>query len=244
MGSPRWINYGVAWLLLIALTGCATTSPTTEPIQVTPAKSVDVSQSQGWWYARFRPYWPEETWPSFYVDAYIAHQVILPVLVRYGYGIELWRFHRRAARDGAGHQFSFIFYTSPQHAAAIFDTLQANALLKELTREGVLDKQIFDAVDVIKRPDIEDTSDSNWSPLLQQSWPYFIMGVSRLWVDLIDRIAADFSARLDQASTQEKLEIYKEINDIVTGIWQVEGKHAFLHHLNALFGYQPMNIRF
>ena len=107
-----------------------------------------------------------------------------------------------------------------------------------------LDEQIFDAVDVIKRPDIEDTSDSNWSPLLQQSWPYFIMGVSRLWVDLIDRIAVDFSARLDQASTQDKLEIYKEINDIVTGIWQVEGKHAFLHHLNALFGYQPMNIRF
>ena len=69
MGSLRWINYGVAWLLLIALTSCATTSPTTEPVQVTPAKSVDVSQSQGWWYARFRPYWPEETWPSFYVDA-------------------------------------------------------------------------------------------------------------------------------------------------------------------------------
>lgn len=28
----------------------------------------------------------------------------------------------------------------------------------------------------------------------------------------------------------------------LTALWQNEGRHAFLHHLNALFGYEPILI--
>ncbi len=32
------------------------------------------------------------------------------------------------------------------------------------------------------------------------------------------------------------------MNDAVDDMWRQEGRHAFLHHLNAVFGYQPLVI--
>jgi hypothetical protein len=34
------------------------------------------------------------------------------------------------------------------------------------------------------KKEIADTSDPSWPPSLQQSWPYFIMGVSVMYLDL------------------------------------------------------------
>jgi len=35
---------------------------------------------------------------------------------------------------------------------------------------------------------------------------------------------------------------YREISQEVEATWRNEGGHAFLHHLNALFGYGPVNL--
>ena len=37
-------------------------------------------------------------------------------------------------------------------------------------------------------------------------------------------------------------EVYARLNDRLCGIWQQQGRHAFLHHLNALFGYVPLLV--
>ena len=33
---------------------------------------------------------------------------------------------------------------------------------------------------------------------------------------------------------------YQEVNTTLSELWRKEGRHAFLHHLNALFGYEPL----
>ncbi len=38
------------------------------------------------------------------------------------------------------------------------------------------------------------------------------------------------------------LDFYRQVNDAVTDTWHREGHHAFLHHLNALFGYEPIDL--
>jgi uncharacterized Tic20 family protein len=39
------------------------------------------------------------------------------------------------------------------------------------------------------------------------------------------------------------LSYYKQTNDRVSTLWREQAQHAYLHHLSALFGYQPVLIR-
>jgi hypothetical protein len=114
-------------VLVMAIAGCATTvkRKAVETIEPPPA---EIASSAGWWSARFRMYWPPEEEPFWHTDLLIAHKIVAPVLLQYKDRIYLWRFHRRATRDRAGHQFSFIFYASAQTAYQVFDTLRSNAL--------------------------------------------------------------------------------------------------------------------
>ena len=63
------------------------------------------------------------------MDVLLAHQLFKPVLLKYAHNIELWRFHRRAGRDKAGHRFSFIFYAREATATAILNNLAENPLI-------------------------------------------------------------------------------------------------------------------
>ena len=91
------------------------------------------------------------------------------------------------------------------------------------------------------RPRVEDFSDPGWSPVLQRNWPSFIMGVSSLWLGLIDDAMAEPSG--DSQGIRALLDRYRKADGQVSSIWYKEGQHALLHHLNALFGYKPMLIR-
>jgi hypothetical protein len=92
--------------------GCAvqyTAMPGAGATGVSPAVVSD--QIHYWWYARYRLEWPQGAEPDWPVDLLLADRVIKPVLQSHRNEISYWRFHRRAIRDEAGHQFSFIFYT-------------------------------------------------------------------------------------------------------------------------------------
>ena len=66
------------------------------------------------------------------------------------------------------------------------------------------------------------------------------MGVSQMWLNLIAQVAGD-NLRSDPPLSIEEIEaFYKQVNQTVTDLWQKQGRHAFMHHLNALFGYEPM----
>lgn len=226
-------------VLVMAIAGCATTvkGKAVETIEPPPA---EIASSAGWWSARFRMYWPPEEEPFWHTDLLIAHKIVAPVLLQYKDRIYLWRFHRRATRDRAGHQFSFIFYASAQTAYQVFETLRSNALLTEMAYTGRVIEEVYDNPDRITKPRIKDTSDPNWPSLIQKSWPYYIKGVSQMWLNLITETVADMPTPDAPLSLDEYEELYKEVNATVTSLWENNGRHAFLHHLNALFGYKPV----
>ena len=227
------------FLLLVLIAGCSSIGPVSTPA-IKPLKTSELPSGNGWWAARFRMQWPPETQPIWYMDLYLAHRVILPRLEQNRQAISLWRFHRRAARDGGGRQFSFIFYASPQTAQKIFDALKTDPLVNKMKSNGILDKDVYDDPTRITLPNIEDTSDKNWPASIQKSWPYYIMGASQMWLNLIAEITAENTAESPPASIAEIETFYQQINETITGLWQQEGRHAFLHHLNALFEYEPL----
>lgn len=192
-----------------------------------------------WWYMRYRIAWPEGVEPDWRVDLLLADAVIKPVLRTYRERLGYWRFHRRANRDGAGHQFSFIFYTDRDTAAAVYAALAGDKLTKKLLDNNILLNTVTDDPANNHLSGVEDTSDKNWSEELQKAWPAYIMGVSDMWLQLIEQYAGEYTAGAD---VPDLLERYGKVNDRITALWKNEGEHAFLHHLNAIFGYEPIVI--
>jgi hypothetical protein len=224
-------------LLMMVMAGC-----TTAPVKPSGggAPPPEIAASEGWWSARFRMQWPEEQPVNWQWDLLIADKIIAPVLEQYKESIRLWRFHRRAARDQAGHQFSFIFYSSAERATQIFDALRSDALLAEMKSAGVVIAAIYDQTDNIAKPRISDTSDPHWPSAIQKSWPYYIMGASQMWLNLISETVAEMQPPGAALSLAENEQLYKRVNAEITSLWEANGQHAFLHHLNALFGYEPL----
>lgn len=226
-------------LLMMVIAGCATTRPARSPETIKPPPK-EIASSNGWWFAQFRLHWPAEEKANWYLDLLIAHKIVMPALTRYKDEIHLWRFHRRAVRDQAGHQFSFIFYASTETAYQVFNLLRSNELLTQMKSAGMIIEDRFDNTDRIIRPDIEDTSDATWPPTIQKNWPYFIMGASQMWLNLISETIADMPNLYRPLSIEEYEEQYIKANDAVSELWRQKGQHAFLHHLSALFGYQEI----
>jgi hypothetical protein len=227
---------------VLAFGGCASVSPGVAPVTA-PVKAEVGPSPNGWWYARFVMNWPQGKEPSWHIDPLLAHLVVAPVLIQYGNEIVLWRFHRRAVRDQAGHQFSFIFYAGPETAREVFAALQADAWLKKMKDRGVIIRDTYDDTSTITRPNLEDTSDSNWSPPIKKSWPFYIMGVSEMWLNLIREVTAQTTGGKTPSNLDDALGLYEQVNAAIEQMWQEEGQHAFLHHLNAIFGYEQLMIR-
>ena len=199
--------------------------------------------TQGWWYARFRIKWPENTEPSWHIDLLLAHKIIVPLLHRYSEAICFWRFHRRAARDIEGHQFSFTFYSSPETANQVLGSLRSDAILKKMKKAGLIIQDIYDDPARISTPRIEDTSDGTWSPQIRKSWPFFIMGVCQMWLSLITEVTASMPAQPKSSSLPKMILFYQRVNDTIKTLWREQGSHSLLHHLNAIFGYEPIFVR-
>ena len=231
----RWRQGWFLWLVLSALivTGCASAPPHVA------VEGQSESVAAGWWQMRFQLVWPEGEEVRWHLDALLANEVVAPVLREYQSQIVLWRFHRRASRDGAGHQFSFIFYASSQTANALYAQLQQNRILQSLREQELLIDQRFDNTGRIEKPETSDTSDEHWNIAMQRAWPYYIMGASELWLGLIQEQAKTMSL---PETVPELVAVYQEINGRVSAIWRKDGEHALLHHLNAIFGYAPIEV--
>ncbi len=194
-----------------------------------------------WWRCNFQIVWPDDAGIKWEVDLLLAHAVVAPVLSYHIDDIEYWRFHRRAARDSSGHQFSFLFYSTPETASLVMAEIAESKLLSRIHEANLIRGVIIDDPAQPLLQKIEDTSDPQWSPELQRNWPAFIMGASSLWLGLIDE-RMPFSPG-DDTDINLLLEEYRDVNDRITETWRTEGQHALLHHLNAIFGYEPLHIR-
>jgi hypothetical protein len=236
--SLLWVPV-TATIFWALISGCASPGPSKTTATIEPAPT-EATASVGWWYARFGLHWPAEEPVEWHWDLLIANSIIKPVLEKYKDAIQLWRFHRRAARDNVGHQFSFIFFTSAETADLIFSTLRANELVAEMQLAGIIEKVRYDDPNQNTLPRIEDTSDESWPPVIQRNWPYYIMGASQMWLNLISDTIADMPDLYSSTSLGEKERQYKIADETIDALWVRKGQHAFLHHLSGLFGYRAI----
>lgn len=237
---------------LILLTGCASVSMNktkekgviaeNEPVppQLTGYSQVTLNQA-AWWRVSFSRQWQEN--PPWYIDVYIAHQVIKPIVDEHGQNLILWRFHRRSVNDAAGHRFSFMFYTTREVANQVFEKVNADPkVIGLLDREVIAELYISD-LDDNKQRQIQDGSDQVWTPEIQAAWPEFAMGVSKSWLVLVDEIARKYrDSNAAEIEADDELSIYSVVNDEINKMWEQQGNHAYLHHLNALFGYKELFV--
>lgn len=237
MLTPGVARVLCALVLAIAAAGCAAVNPPVELPRPVPPPS-----GQSWYALRFRIDWPDGQAPRWHTDLLLADRVVRPVLERHAGDIEMWRFHRRAARDGAGHQFSFLFHASAATAEAVYAEVDASPDLQLALAAGRVIAVAADDPADAGRPGRADTSDPAWSAPLRRAWPHYLMGASRMWLDLVHELAAAPPGPGGQFAELDS--IYAAASAAVTAVWRDEGRHAFLHHLNALFAYEPLLLRF
>ena len=233
-----WVTIALG---VIIIAGCAGMTPQGTSTAIVREPLQD-NTAMGWWSVRFQHDWPEGGAAAWHMDALIAHRVVAPILERYHDQIPLWRFHRRAARDKAGHRLSFIFYADSVSAQGVIAAVQNDSLVVELLQSGNIWRVSVDGNGQITKTGIGDTSDQSWSPIIRNTWPYFIMGVSKTWLEMVAVEADRRQSSTGVASIDDLIEQYRLIDDEVRQIWQTEGHHAFLHHLNAIFGYMPVIV--
>lgn len=228
-------------ILALGLWGCASLPPVEESSDKREDDHVQsdaLPEGKGWWYARFHIDRPDDEEIRWYIGTLIGGEVIAPVIADYYRDVSIWRVHRRASRDDYGHVFSFIFYTTPQAAQRIYTDIENHTVVKSLLENGRLTRVSIDDVTRITRPNIEDTSDHHWPVSVQKTWPTMIMGSSRMWLDLVSEFASRESGMVGIEAR------YKKVQDDISRIWREQGQHAILHHINAVFSYQPMLIRY
>lgn len=228
--------------MLLMLSACTRMVTVRTPADDVPAGSMTAAEDENtWWSIAFRLRWEPEDTPDWYLDALLADQICAPALAALAPQISLWRFHRRASDDGTGHRFSLLAYTDPVTADILFGQIRQASLLRWLESDERIDSVTMTRLDRPELPPIADTSDVSWPAEIQASWPWFIMGVSQTWLSLIKQVTAE--QPLEEPSPAKLLDYYRTVNDRVSALWRDYGQHVYLHHLNALFGYEPLVIR-
>ena len=184
-----------------------------------------------WIQYKFRFYSLDSHW----IDLFLIDTAIRDVLLKHD--IQLWRFHRRWAKDSVGHQLSFLCYVDPNDGIGIEigDDLINHTSVK-LLREY---KWIKSYSTEIYEPGIEKTSDTKWSEELQESWPYFIHGASAMILHLLDEWGLE---DIKEPNIKQIEQIYTAIDSHVKEHYTDQAAHAFIHHLSALFGYAPIKL--
>jgi hypothetical protein len=228
-----------ASLVMLAATACSSMRGSGKPPSAGFAIPVTAATAY-WWAYRFQIDWPADEPADMAVDLLLAHAVVKPALAQFAPRLSYWRFHRRATRDQTGHQFSFLFYGDRPTAEALYAALDASPVLTRVQEQGLVTRIVKNDLHNPLRPGIADTSDPHWSPMLQRQWPAYIMGVSLMWLGLIEEAVAELPAALREGD--DRLAAYRQAEARVSRLWYEEGQHAFLHHLSAVFGYRELLV--
>lgn len=227
-------------LLVLVLNACAITvpSPILEQQRVPHMQEfADRYSEKGWSAVRFTISWDKSSDPEWYIGTLIAGEVISPLLRKEQQKIIFWRIHRRAVDDKTGHVFSFIFYSSQVDAALIYQRFRDTKLIAQLRHQQLLLKVTYDALDN-RQTNLADSSDPAWPETIRSSWPFFMMGASQMWLEQIRIFKKE---TLNEPDMQQR---YQLIQSKMTELWQRQGGHALMHHLNALYAYQPVLVQF
>lgn len=198
-----------------------------------------------WYSFNFNIVWPEGESPKTWIDVFITDTIVRDVVRKKKSEIAFWRVHRRRKRDEHGHELSFDCCAEKNTGESIRDTILLNPAYRLLTANELLSagnvtlQERGQAIDTLTR-------DEPWPPELQRAWPYFILGVSQMYLDLMQHIKAQIpnfpAADLSNIDIEEIARSYTVLDKELACIWQQFGSHAFLHHLSAAFGYNAIRI--
>jgi hypothetical protein len=145
--------------------------------------------------------------------------------------------HRRAAPDGACHQFSLLVYASPPTTERLHERFDADPTLRDLQ----VSRQLRDLIHGCRAEQgtskVAAASDPGRDPAIQRAWPWFIMGVSASWLALIQELAHELLP-----AGAGPLPAYRAIGARIEGLWAAAGQHAFLYHLSGLCGWRPIRV--
>ena len=241
------MSHRVRVCLLLASVLLAACTPALQVQPAAPfapaAAALDAEQAQRyWWQLRIRLAWPDDAAPDFAAHLLIAEQLYLPAIVGNQAALPLWRFHRRAGRGDAGNQFSLIFYADKATAARIDEEVKSAPLTQWLLDNKLIDKVRFAQRSPEELGRLELTSDPQWPIEIQRSWPYFAMGASQTWLMLVQELSSEQQLEGD-VDYPALLQHYQGVDSRLNAQWRQYGQHAYLHHLSAIFGYQPLEIR-
>lgn len=174
-----------------------------------------------------------------WLDLLLLDTLVRDCIESRGTELTLWRIHRRATDDVAGHEFAFISY-APEDVHRALDVLIAgHAALRFLQNAGLL-RELISSDDGSA---IAATSAPTWPEPLKRAWPYYIDGVSRMALKLVDELRASPRPALDAFSAADCEAYYSKLMAQFNEVWHDWGSDAFLHHINAVFGYQPVVAR-
>ena len=171
--------------------------------------------------------------PEWWIDIYLIDTAFRKIIEKYN--IQLYRFHRRDADDGIGHQLSLFCYVTEIVLEKIKKDLFNDVSIKLLDENSMHKSKSIE----IFNNDLNSTSDKNWSIELQYSWVYFINGVSKMLLDLISNIK---NHKIPD-NLKDLKKSYNKINNELSLLYSVRGSHAFIHHISALFGYAPTILK-
>ena len=238
-------GYRICLLIVnLALAACTSTSQVQPAVAFVPeAAALDAERPDlAWWQLRFRFVWDEEEAPDFSAHLLIAEQLLLPVIVEQQAGLALWRFHRRAGPGDSGNQFSLIFYSDAATAERIDQQIASAPLTQWLLQNKLIDKVRFAQRSPEELGRLELTSDPEWPIEMQRSWPYYAMGASQAWLMLVQELSQE-DAPAGDVDYPTLLLHYQDVDARLNAQWRSFGQHAYLHHLSAIYGYQPLQIR-
>jgi len=195
----------------------------------------------GMWHSfSFKISWPESQEPRWWVDIAILDCIVRDVVSDGTLHVELWRVHRRAARDKNGHEFTFDCFTAPDTAKIVDATIKQDKAFSFLRTNELLEKYYPGE----GRAGMDEISEQTWPPELRKAWPFYINGVSLALLRLIEALKGSthsFPDIKDADVTTEVIErSYQDLNRRLGDVWRDYGSSAFLHHMNAVFGYRPL----
>lgn len=173
-----------------------------------------------------------------WIDLFILDLIIKPIVQYFSSigefnQIAYWRVHRRSADDEAKHMFSFLCEMTEATLDKVVTMILCNDYYIELKKSGYM-------IALVKRVENLRLS-SEWCNTMVTAWPIFANGMSQTLMVMIDYLKTVEEPELN--SFKDREEYYKSMHEKISSVWRVDGGHAFLHHLNAFFGYQGVEVK-
>lgn len=159
----------------------------------------------------------------------------------------LWRFHRMQIDNKVNH-WKFKVYTTKRKFDEMVKQIQKPRILKKLTVYDYIEKVEF-GVATDSNDNVGSDRDNAWPYVIRESWPYFIHGASKCFLQLVNSVIKRYceenyitlNSKMDMS---EQLEFYDKIVCEMYDIWKTWSQHVFCHHTSALFGYNYSDFIF